>query len=119
MLLSKNRVQIVAFVFLHLVPFLGKTNEAFAQREVYLEDNPPLKDRMYYGGNFSLQFGSVTVIDISTLSGVMLTEKLSTGLGATYQFLNFRHASSLSCVYAGMLFGRYNSTQNFFAHTEA
>src|SRR5690554_961456 len=119
MLLSKNRVQIVAFFFLLLVSFLGKTNEAFAQREVYLEDNPPLKDRMYYGGNFSLQFGSVTFIDISPLAGVMLTEKLSTGLGATYQYLNFRHASSSSSVYGGKLFCKYNITQNFFAHTEA
>lgn len=90
-----------------------------AQREFYPEDNTPLKDRMYYGGNFSLQFGSVTYIDISPLVGVMLTERLSTGLGATYQYLNFRRSSSSSSVYGGRVFGRYNITQNFFAHSEA
>ena len=72
---------------------------------------------MYYGGNFSLQFGSVTYIDISPLAGAMITDKLSAGLGATYQYLNFRRASS-SSVYGGRLFGRYNITQNFFAHSE-
>jgi len=118
MLLSKNRVQIIILFFFLLVSFLGKTNEAFAQREVYLEDKPPLKDRMYYGGNFSLQFGSLTFIDVSPLVGVMLTERLSTGLGATYQYLNFRHASSSSSVYGGRIFGRYNITENFFAHAE-
>src|SRR5690554_6572664 len=98
--------------------FLVGANEAYAQREIYPEDKPPLKDRMYYGGNFSLQFGSLTFIDISPLAGVMLTEKISTGLGATYQYLNFRYANSSSSVYGGRVFGRYNITQNIFAHTE-
>src|SRR5690606_11158894 len=40
------------------------------------------------------------------------------GLGATYQYLNFRYANSSSSVYGGRVFGRYNITQNIFAHTE-
>ena len=118
MLLLKNRFQTVGTVFVLLLFFLGKQDEAFAQREIYPEDKPPLKDRMYYGGNFSLQFGSLTYIDVSPLAGVMITDRFSTGLGATYQYLNFRHANSSSSVYGGRLFGRYNITENFFAHSE-
>jgi len=91
-------------------------NEASAQREIYPEEKPPLKDRMYFGGNFSLQFGSLTFIDISPLAGVMITDKFSTGLGATYQYLKFHRNSSN--VYGGRVFGRYNITQNIFAHSE-
>lgn len=115
---SKSRFQTVGIIFVMLLSFLGKSDEALAQREIYPEDKPPLKDRMYYGGNFSLQFGSLTYIDVSPLAGVMITDKLSGGLGATYQYLNFRRANSSSSVYGGRLFGRYNITENFFAHSE-
>ena len=115
---SKSRFQTVGIIFVMLLSFLGKPDEALAQREIYPEDKPPLKDRMYYGGNFSLQYGSLTYIDISPLAGVMITEKFSTGLGATYQYQNFRRANSSSSVYGGRIFGRYNVIDNFFAHTE-
>lgn len=118
MSLSKNSCRLVGIFLLCVFSLLGSTKETFAQREVYLEDKPPLKDRMYYGGNFSLQLGSLTYIDISPLAGVMLTDKFSTGLGATYQYLNFRRSKNSSNVYGGRLFGRYNITENFFAHTE-
>src|SRR5690554_2459651 len=116
MLLSKNKLAIIGTALVLAFLFMGK--EAVAQREVYLEDDPSLKERTFFGGNFSLQFGSLTFIDISPLAGVMLTEKLSTGLSATYQYLNFRYASSPSSVYGGRVFGRYNITRNIFAHTE-
>lgn len=116
MLLSKNKLRLIGSVFLLVSSFLVLTNEALAQREIYPEDNPPLKDRMYFGGNFSMQFGSLTFIDVSPLAGVMITDKFSTGLGATYQYLKFYR--NTSNVYGGRLFGRYNITQNIFAHTE-
>lgn len=118
MLLSKNSFHLNRFFIILCLVLWGSVNHAMAQREVYSEDKPPLKDRMYYGGNFSLQFGSVTYIDVSPLVGVMVTDKFSTGLGTTYQYLNFRRANSSSSVYGGRLFGRYNITQNLFAHTE-
>jgi len=90
-----------------------------AQREIYPDEKPPLKDRMYYGGNFSLQFGNVTFIDISPLAGAMITDRYSAGVGATYQYMNFRWLNTGgSSVYGGRVFNRYNITQNFFAHGE-
>lgn len=116
MLLLKNKLRIICTGVLFLSAFLVLATEAFAQREIHPEDNPPLKDRMYFGGNFSLQFGSLTFIDISPLAGVMLTDKFSTGLGATYQYLSFYRNST--SVYGGRLFGRYNITRSIFAHSE-
>ncbi|MEX2592280.1 MAG: hypothetical protein WD426_05865 [Anditalea sp.] len=116
MLLSKNKLRLIGTAFPFVFTFLVLATEAFAQREIYPEEKPSLKDRMYFGGNFSLQFGSLTFIDVSPLAGVMLTDKLSTGLGATYQYLKF--ARNSSSVYGGRVFGRYNITRNIFAHTE-
>jgi len=116
MLLSKNKLLLMGNVFLFVFTFSVLAPTAVAQRAINPEEKPPLKDRMYFGGNFSLQFGSVTFIDISPLAGIMLTEKLSTGLGATYQYLRFYRNSTN--VYGGRVFGRYNITRNIFAHSE-
>lgn len=116
MLLSKNNPRCGVYFFLTVIASWMSIHEAFGQREIYPEDKPPLSERMYFGGNFSLQFGSLTFVDISPLAGVMVTDKFSTGLGATYQYLRFSRSSS--SVYGGRVFGRYNITRNIFAHSE-
>lgn len=90
----------------------------YAQREVD-EDAKSFKDRVYFGGNFNLQFGRVTFIDISPLMGYMVTDKLSVGPGITYQYLNYRWLNNYKTnIYGGRFFGRYNIGQQFFAHSE-
>lgn len=93
-------------------------SESQAQREIYPEDNPPLNERMYYGGNLSLQFGTITFIDVSPLAGVMITEKYSAGVGATYQYFNDRFFNYNSNIYGGRIFNRYNVLPRIFAHAE-
>ena len=116
MLLSKTKYLPTVLIIFCLLFF---SLESHAQRFIDPEENPPLRERMYYGGNFSLQFGSVTFIDISPLAGVMITDRYSAGLGATYQYINFRFANTGGrSVYGGRIFNRYNITQNFFAHAE-
>jgi len=73
MSLSKNS-PFLKFVFTALVSLIG-TTAAFSQRDYDPEMKPPIKDRLYYGGNFAAQFGTITFIDVSPLVGVMLTEK--------------------------------------------
>lgn len=108
-----------SLLFLFLTAFLVFSIDCQAQRFIDPEENPPLRDRMYYGGNFSLQFGSVTFIDVSPLAGAMITERYSAGVGATYQYLNFRYlGTGGSSVYGGRIFNRYNIIQNFFGHAE-
>ncbi|MGY6522863.1 MAG: hypothetical protein ACXIUD_14105 [Mongoliitalea sp.] len=92
---------------------------SFAQRVVDPEERPPLKDRMYYGGNFGLSFGTITFLDISPLAGVMITDKLSAGAGLTYQYFNDSRWVGLSnTLYGGRLFTRYNVLPNIFLHAE-
>ena len=93
-------------------------NHTYAQREIYA-DSVGLKDRLYYGGNFGFQFGLTTLIDVSPLVGVMITDKLSTGLGATFQYFDDnRFQGSTGSSYGGRVFGRYNLLPNIFAYTE-
>ncbi|GAB3649089.1 hypothetical protein GCM10028791_13950 [Echinicola sediminis] len=101
--------------------FLGGSREALAQREFYQEEGEkvPLSERLYFGGNFGLQFGRVTYVDVSPLVGVMITDRYSAGLGVTYQYLNYKDfANASSSVFGGRVFNRYNVVQNLFAHAE-
>jgi hypothetical protein len=102
-----------------LLFFFCKVQSAEAQRQIYPEDNPPLKERMYFGGNLSLQFGWLTFVDVSPLAGVMITEKYSAGVGATYQYFNNRfYQNAQSHVYGGRIFNRYNIMPRIFLHGE-
>lgn len=114
MSLSKNK-----YLFLVFVGLFCSGVSSFAQREIDPESNPPLKDRMYFGGNLGLQFGTVTMIDVSPLAGVMITPRLSGGVGGTFQYFDdnrFQGAEGTS--YGGRLFGRYNVLPNIFLYTE-
>lgn len=98
--------------------FVLQINFLYAQREVE-QGQKSFKDRIYFGGNFNLQFGRVTFIDISPLMGYMVTDRFSVGPGITYQYLNYKWLNNYKThIYGGRFFGRYNIGQQFFAHSE-
>lgn len=114
MLSLKNKF--FALVVLGLLAFESNT---YAQRQIDPDGKPPLKDRMYFGGNFGMQFGTVTLLDISPLAGVMITPRFSSGLGITYQYFNDRRfVGGETTSYGGRIFSRYNVLPNVFAHAE-
>lgn len=85
---------------------------------------PPPKffdpSKMYTGGNFGLQFGTITFIDLSPLIGYRVTDKISVGVGITYQYYRYKSSSYdfQTNVYGGRVFARYFIRKNLFAHTE-
>lgn len=106
------------FLIIALLGFFLISNHSFAQREIY-GDSTSFKDRLYYGGNLGLQFGTVTLIDVSPLVGVMITPKLSGGLGGTFQYFDDnRFQGGQGTSYGGRVFGRYNILPNIFTQLE-
>ncbi len=111
---SKNK-----FPLLFFLAFLGLQVNASAQREFHTDSTFSFKDRRYFGGNLGLQFGTVSLIDVSPLAGIMLSPEFSMGIGATYQYyndLNFQGTAGSS--YGGRAFARYNVLPNIFAYSE-
>ncbi len=102
-----------------------------AQSQVYFEeeetDSLTFKDRLYFGGNFSLNLGfgnAGTFIDVSPLVGYMVNEDFSVGLGVNYiyfsrEFFFFGSNDTFKVsgsTYGGRAFARHNIIENFFAH---
>jgi len=87
-----------------------------------LKDSP-FKDRLFFGGNLGLQFGSATYVDVSPLVGYRLTEKLDIGVGATYIYYKIKETAYFldgyeTSIYGGRVFSRYHFMENIFAHVE-
>jgi hypothetical protein len=102
-----------------LILFLGFHLSAYPQREINTDSTFSFKERGYFGGNLGLQVGTVTLVDLSPLVGVMLSPKFSTGIGATYQYYeDNRFQGNAGSSYGGRAFVRYNVLPNIFAYSE-
>jgi hypothetical protein len=50
------------------------------------EEPPALRERLFYGGNFGLQFGSITDIQISPVVGIWVMPRVAVAAGPNYRF---------------------------------
>ena len=113
------------FIFLSLISVFV-SGIAAAQEQTPPPQLPEQKenfwDKIYIGGNFGLQFGTTTVINVSPQVGYRVTDKFVPGIGVTYIYYNFKDPYSNSRyetnIYGGSVFGKYFFTQNLFAHVE-
>jgi hypothetical protein len=72
--------------------------------------------RIYYGGTVTLSFGSTTRIGIFPMVGYKLTPKISGGVEAGYEWVDYGSESSHN--YGASVFGRYRMGRNLYAHGE-
>lgn len=70
---------------------------------------PPLRERILYGGNFSLTLGTFTYVDISPVVGLWLLPRLAVAAGPSYKFL--KDPSGSTDAYGGKSFVRFNLIQ--------
>ena len=85
---------------------------AFISFSVYGQETEKmtLRDRIYFGGDFSLMFGTVTFIEISPIVGYRFTPRFSSGIGATYQYYRektYINTVIKSHIYGGRVFSKY------------
>ncbi len=76
------------------------------------EGKPPFKERIYFGGNIGLQFGTITLIEAAPLVGYRITPRLSSGVGISYLYYKDKFTNFDTHIYGGGVFTRYNLVQN-------
>ncbi len=79
-------------------------------------------EKISFGGNFGLGFGSITYVNASPMIGYRLTERLTTGVGAIYSYTHYAkeiygQAFSTS-VLGGSAFARYRVLDNIYGIAE-
>ncbi len=114
--ISKIKIAI-KFIVLSILPVLFLSQSVSAQEEVI---SPLRQNRWFVGGNLGLQFGTVTILDISPYTGFKMTNRLAIGAGFTYQYLRegkgeYKYTSN---VYGGRIFSSYSIIPEVFAYAE-
>lgn len=110
---------------LSIILFLvALTNVTIAQREVDEDTPQKLKDRMYFGGGFGLNAGTINNvgyfdISLSPIIGYMITPQLSAGTGISWQRTSYDTKPSIVINQWGVSpFVRYNFNQQLFSMAE-
>ena len=92
---------ITLLVFISFSVISGqKTNEEqfpFDQKDK--EESPPFKERLFYGGSFGLQFGTITDIQISPVIGYWLLPRLNVAVGPDYRY--YKDQYDRTTIYGG------------------
>ena len=87
-----NKMNPRSFVYTLFFIFLGTS--LFAQREQQQafesgKGAPPIRERLFFGGNFGLQFGSITDIEVAPVVGFWVLPRVAVAAGPDYRFYSF------------------------------
>lgn len=87
----------------------------FLNAQIWEDAPPPLKERLYFGGNIALNFGSLTYIEVSPQVGYLLTPRLISGVGITYIYYkdNYYRNNFETHIYGGRVFSDYSIIKDF------
>ncbi len=66
-------------------------------------DTPPLRERIFFGGDFGLQFGTITNIEVSPVIGLWVLPRVAIAAGPEYKYYAERHIGSTS-IFGGRVY---------------
>jgi hypothetical protein len=87
---------------------------AFAQVEETIKEGKKgdkekmtLSERIVYGGDIGLSFGSITYIKLAPVVGYRITDRLTAGIGPIYIYESYKHYDLKTSTYGGKLVTSY------------
>jgi hypothetical protein len=100
-----SHLRTVLLISLLLISSFSITNGQKAKEDQFpydqkeTSDTPAFKERLFYGGSFGLQFGTITDIQISPVVGYWLLPRVAVAIGPTYRF--YKDQLDKTNVYGG------------------
>jgi len=92
-------------VILLLVSLTGLNGQEEGNRPKEKKEIPPLKERIFYGGSFGLQFGTITDIQFSPLIGLWALPRLGIAAGPNYRY--YKDPFGRTNIYGGRSYIQY------------
>ena len=74
------------------------------------EEKPPISERLFFGGSFGFQFGTVTNIDVSPMVGLWVLPRVAIGGGPNYIY--YKYHDLKTSIYGGRVFSQYLLVQD-------
>jgi len=62
-------------------------------------ETPPLKERLFFGGSFGLQFGTITDIEFSPIIGIWILPRIAVAAGPDFRY--FKDPFDHTTIYGG------------------
>jgi len=78
----------------------------------------PFMDKIFYGGDFGLQFGTITYINISPQVGYYFNDYLGAGIGASYAYTKDNIYNYQTSIYGGSIFAQAYPLKMLIIHGE-
>lgn len=75
------------------------------------KSRPPLSERIFFGGSFGLQFGTITNIELSPVAGVWVMPRLALAAGPNWQY--YKDPVGKTSIYGGRGYLRYMLIRDF------
>lgn len=106
------KIVIISFLMLLFLPHNIQAQDS--------KNNPFRRHRWFMGGNLGIQFGTMTILDVSPYTGYKMTNSLSLGAGFTYQYIHEGRGewAYTSNVIGGRIFSSYKIIPELFAYAE-
>ncbi len=73
-------------------------------------ETPPVNQRLFFGGSFGLQFGTVTNIKVAPRAGIWLLPRIAAGAGPTFQY--YKDPFGRTSIYGGRAMLQLTLIQN-------
>ena len=95
------------------------SNLSFSQ--AYEDEDIPVKpakeklkisERLVFGGNLGLNFGTETYVNISPLIGYKVTDRLTTGFGISYTYISQQYYNYKGHAFGGSVFTEFAVIKN-------
>jgi len=99
-------------------PPAASASDSLAAAPVPKPPEPPIQNRIYYGGSVTLSFGDVTRIGAYPMIGYKLTPKASLGGEIGYEYLKWDNPSTSTSNYGGAVFALYSILPQLYARSK-
>lgn len=105
---------VLIFNGLHAQEFFSEQ----AQAKSASKENKFQGSRFFFGGNFGIQVGDYTIIELSPLVGYRITERFSSGVQINYSYIHVSSFNLSTTIYGTSVFSNYYIAKNFFLRGE-
>ena len=87
-------ISLLLFVSFSIISAQKAKEDQFPYDQTTKNQSPPFKDRLFYGGNFGLQFGTITDIQVSPVIGYWVLPRVAVAVGPTYRYYKELHVAT-------------------------
>ena len=89
--------------------FLSSINIFVTGQNISKEERPPISERLFFGGSFGMQFGTITYIDVSPVVGLWVLPRVAIAAGPSYTYYKYsdRSYKEETSIYGGRFYSQY------------